>query len=177
MKIWAILLSLVMMLSGCDADSEIERGMALRSLLLQSEKCTLDAHVMADYGEYSFSFKTKCSMDKNGIVRFEIIEPDSICGICGQVSANQGEILFGDTAVYFPLLSQAQISPVTGPWMVLNTLKSGYLRAACREGDQVRLTMDDLFFEQTYQIDIWLDTDNIPVYSEILSNGSRILVV
>ena len=175
MKLWAISLCMLLLLSGCDAASEMERGMALRSALQQSEGCTMDVEILADYGGFSDSFSMACTFDRDGNLDFTVTKPDTISGIKGKIAGDKGQIVFDDTVLYYELMADGTISPISGAWVFMKTLRSGYIRSACMEGEQLRLTIDDSFEDGALQVDAWLNSENTPVCADILFGGSRIM--
>lgn len=171
--IWAVFL---MILTGCSGTpKEIERGMALRSNLLQASSCTFDVEITADYGEKVHVFSMSCQGNAQGDVAFTVTAPETISGITGTVADEGGKLTFDDVALQFDLLADDQVTPVSAPWILLKTLRSGYLRAACTEDDQICLTIDDSYADDALQLDIWLDADDLPQRGEILYGGRRIL--
>ena len=176
MKRMISVLLLAVFLCGCSGSSgEIERGMALRSKLLAAESCTFDANITADYGDKVYAFSMGCSADKQGDLTFSVSAPETIAGITGTISADGGRLTFDDTALYFDLLADDQLTPVSGPWILIKTLRSGYLTSACVEEGSLRLTIDDSYDEDALQLDIWLDEGDLPKRAEILYDGRRIL--
>ena len=177
MKIGAISLILVIFLTGCDASSELERGMALRSSLLKAQSCSFVADVTAEYGDVSFLFSLQCTFDEQGNMDFTVLNPDSISGIRGKVSYNGGKLCFDETALFFELLTDEQISPVTAPWILMKTLREGYLTSVCMEDSFLRMTIDDRYQEDALTLDIWVNAENIPVRAEIVYDNVRILSI
>lgn len=177
MKTGAISLVLLILLTGCSADSEIERGMALRSALLQGDACSFQASIKADYADKACQFLLECSFDGNGGMTFSVLEPESIAGITGRIDGGNGALTFEDTALHFGLLADDQLSPVAAPWILIKTLRSGYLTSACMDGEQLMLTIDDSFQEDALTLDIWLNSSDLPERAEILYDGKRILSV
>ena len=175
MKIWAISLCLLLLLTGCDPGSELERGMALRSAVLSAEKCCMDVHITADYGDFLSQFSLTCLFDNKGDLSFSVLQPESIEGIKGGISSSEGSIQFENTVLYFDLLADEQLSPISAPWILMKALRSGYLKNACIDGTDLLLTFEDSFEDDALQVDIWLDSDNIPERAEILFRGYRIL--
>lgn len=151
--------------------------MALRSRLLKASSCAFDAAVTADYGDALYEFNMACQADDRGDVTFTVSEPESISGIRGIISSKGGQLTFDDTALAFDLMADGQVSPVSAPWLLLKTLRGGYLTAAGMEGELLRLTMDDSYADDALQLDIWLDGENLPVRAEVLYGGRRILTV
>jgi len=174
MKKWAIFLLFLVCLSGCGASEEIERGMALRSSLLRSSG-SFDTEITADYGEKCHVFSMQCDFDESGNLGFEVTAPEEISGITGNIRNATGALTFDDTVLYFDLLTDDQLSPVSAPWIFLKTLRSGYLTSAGKEEELLRLSIDDSYEEDALHLDIWLNGDNIPEYAEIVYDGRRIL--
>lgn len=176
MKKVGVLFLLLLLLTGCDgAPKEIERGMALRSSLLQGNGCSFDADITADYGDKVHSFSVSCQADAQGNLQFTITEPQTIAGITGIISEDSGKLTFDGMALEFDTMAEDRVSPVTAPWIFLKTLRSGYLTSACVEGEWLRLTIDDSYEDDALQLDIWLDEKNSPLRAEILCDGRRIL--
>lgn len=176
MKRLAVLLILAWLLCGC-RQTELEQGMALRGKLLQAEECTFDAKVTADYGDKLYEFSMACKADKDGVVTFTVTEPETISGITGKVNKSGGAITFDDTVLEFGLMAEGRLSPVSAPWLLIKTLRSGYLKSAGREDGVTRLTLDDSFQEDALMVDVWMGEDGLPTRGEILSDGRRILTV
>lgn len=176
MKKFGLLISFLLVLTGCsNTSSEIERGMALRSKLLQADSCSFDAEITADYGDSLYTFAMSCQGNTKGDVAFSVTSPESIAGITGVIDDEGGKLTFEDVALQFDTMADDQVTPVVAPWIFLKTLRSGYLTSACTEDGQIRLTMDDSYEEDALQLDIWLTEDEIPVRAEILYDGRRIL--
>ncbi len=177
MKTIAILLCIMLLLSGCSSqDGDIDSAMALRSQL-QRQEASFDALITADYGDTLHSFTTSCTVHTDGSLDFTVRSPEAIAGIAGTLSGSGGALKFEDQALAFPMLADGQISPVSAPWVFMNTLKSGYLTSAGREGEYLRLAIDDSYRDDALHMDIWLDSDGNPVRGEILWQGRRILSV
>lgn len=174
MKKRAIFLLFFVFLTGCAGSEKIERGMALRSTLLRSSG-SFHTAILADYGEKSHSFAMDCIFDDTGDLTFTVTEPESIAGITGSVRDSGGTLTFDETVLYFELLTDEQLSPVSAPWIFLKTLRSGYLTSAGEDGELLRLSIDDSYEEDALHLDIWLDSRDIPRRAEIVYDGRRIL--
>ena len=176
-KLAAMLIALVI-LTGCTGKgNEMDRAMGLRAALLGSEGCTFTAHLCADYGDELHEFTLYCEGKNSGDLGFRVEEPESIEGITGRFQGEKGELTFDDMAVAFPLLADGQVTPVSGPWILLKTLLGGYLTACNQEGDLLHLTISDSYAEDALQLEIWLDGEDRPVQAEILYGGRRILTM
>ena len=174
-KILAMVL-LLLTLGGCVAKDEgMDRAMALRQRLLKAEGCSFDVELTADYGDKTFTFCLKCDADSKGNVKFQVTAPQSIAGITGEISTSGGKLTFDGQALTFQLMAQGQISPVSAPWILLKTLRSGYLTSSGQDGQCLRIAIDDSYADDALHLDIWLDMGDIPVRGEILWQGRRIL--
>lgn len=176
MKKLALLAVLCLTLCGCSNTSrEIDTGMALRSRLLKAESVSWDADITADYGDEFYTFSMGCRGDSQGNVSFTVTGPDTIAGISGSLGAQGGKLTFDDTALAFELLADHQLSPVSAPWILLTTLRSGCLTSACAEEDRIRLSIDDSYRDDALHLDIWLDSEDRPAQADILYGQRRIL--
>ena len=175
MKKWAISLIMLLFLVGCSAATELERGMALRGSLLKAQEVAWDAEVTARYEDRSYTFGLNCRFDGQGNMAFTVTAPETISGIQGTVSQAGGNLRFEDTALYFELLTDDQISPITAPWILMKTLRGGYITSGCEENGLLRLSIDDSYEEDALKLDVWCSEDNLPIRGEILYDGLRIL--
>lgn len=167
---------LLLILSGCSGDDRLETGLALRSRLLQGNGCTFSMDILADNSREISEFSLDCTADAKGNLQFTVTDPESISGISGRLSASGGALTFDGMALDFGLFPEGELSPVSAPWIFLNTLRSGNLISACEEGEHTRLSLDDSYAEDALRLDIWLEQEN-PVRAEVLSAGRRILTL
>lgn len=175
MKKVGALLVFVCILAGCsNVSNEMERGLALRDKLL-SCGCSFDTDITADYGDKVYTFSMQCAGDAQGNMTFIVTAPETISGITGTVDNSGGRLTFDETALQFDLMADDQVTPVSAPWILLKTLRSGYLTSANTEEELLRLTIDDSYEDDALHLDIWLNSDDIPVQAEILYDGRKIL--
>ncbi len=151
--------------------------MKLRASLLGCLECSFDVTITADYGDELHVFAMNCQSGGRGDVQFTVTKPESIAGITGTISSGEGKLTFDDAALYFPLLADGQITPVSGPWILMKTILGGYLTAANQEEDLLHLTIHDSYEEDALQMEIWLDDADLPVCGEILYDGRRIVTM
>jgi hypothetical protein len=164
-------------LLGCNGESnDLQRGMQLREKMLNNS-CSFVAEITADYGDKSYTFSAGCTAHPMGNLNFVVLSPESIGGITGKITAESGFLTFDDAVLAFPLLADGEVSPVSAPWMLVKTLRSGYLAAAGKDGEYLQLTIYDSYEEDAMQVDIWLDETDTPIRAEILYDGRRILTL
>ena len=169
MKRCLLLLLIMVMFSGCSKSEDgVSRAIALRNHLLQSTGCSFDAVITADYGEKIYTFSTKNTVNGNGDLRFEVINPDTIKGITGEISEDSGKLTFDDKVLLFELLADEQVTPVSAPWIFMKTLRSGYIHGCEITEDGLHIQFDDSYEDDTLQMEIWTNQDYIPILGEIL---------
>lgn len=177
MKRLCILVLLVMTLCGCDRENNgLQRAMALRENMLNNS-CSFVAEISADYGDKSYTFSTGCTVDSTGNLSFVVLSPESIGGITGKITSERGFLTFDDTVLAFPLLADGEVSPVSAPWLLVKTLRGGYIASAGMDGEYLQLTIYDSYEEDALQLDIWIDDENRPIHGEILWQGRRVLAI
>lgn len=171
-----MLLGFLLFLTGCSGKNvELEKAMKLRANLLKAESVTFCVDISADYGDTLQLFSMDCRTDNQGNVSFTVTAPETISGIRGMITDGNGALTFDDTALHFELLTDEQLSPSSAPWLLMKTLRSGYLTAAGTEGESIRLTIDDSYEEDALQLDIWLNDQELPQRAEVLYDGKNIL--
>lgn len=178
MKRLLVVFIAILFLFGCDnSKSSVEPGVVLRQKLLNGNGCKFLAVITADYGDYMQTFSMECTADRDGNIEFSVIEPESIAGITGNISHEGGRLTFDDNALAFSMLADGQIAPVSSPWIVIKTLRSGYIRACERKKDGTHLILDDSYENDALQVDAYLTADQIPEQADILWRGKRYLSV
>lgn len=174
-RLTGILLA-VLLLWGCAAGDGMDRALEARTKF-QSSGCRFRATISADYGDMIHTFVLDCAADEKGDVEFTVAAPDTISGITGRLTGESGFLTFDGEVLAFSLLADGQLSPVSAPWVLIHTLRGGYLRACGETESGLRLTIDDSYADNSMQVDIWLDGENIPTGAEVLWQGRRILTV
>lgn len=177
-RIWLVFGVLVLLLSGCSGeDALMERSLAIRSSVLSAQRIQFTCTVTADYGDRVFSFTAACTADQDGNIAFEITQPESIAGITGTLSAQGGKLTFDDIALDFGLLAEQMPSPVSGPYVLLQALRSGYIRAYSSQDGTFRMTVDESYRSDSLSLDICFDRNDIPVYAQISFQGQTLLTM
>ena len=173
-RLWA-LLTLMVFLCGCASENtELNRVLSFREKLL-SDCCSFTAEITADYGDQLYSFSVGCTADANGEVSFVVIAPESISGMSGKLKGDSGFLTFDDQVLAFPLLADGEVSPVSAPWLLIKTLRNGYISSAGKDGENIQVAMNDSYEEDALQVDIWLNEEDIPICADIMWQGRRVL--
>lgn len=164
------------LMSGCSSgDDSMGRALNLRSRLNAAQVCSFDAVIHADFGDKIYSFSMQCQVDSGGNLTFTVTEPATIAGITGRVSAQGGKLTFGDTALAFEMLAEGRLSPVSAPWVLVHTLKSGYITSCAQWEGGFVLSIDDRYEDDALNLTVYLGKDDLPVAAEIFWEGSRCL--
>lgn len=178
MKRLCFVVVLMFLLVGCSSsDKDMNKVISFRQALLEGKGCDFKATVTADYGENIYSFTMQCTTDADGNMRFEVLQPETISGITGIVTEEDGKLTFDEHALLFDTIAEGQLTPVTAPWVFVDTLRGGYIRSCGRDGDTLRIQIDDSYADNLMQLDIWIDDAIRPIRGEILWDGRRILSI
>ncbi len=173
----AAVLMVFVFLSGCSGGSApLDRALSLRSKILSSNGCSFRAGITADYGDKVYTFSMDCQTDKEGNLTFSVIEPGTIAGITGKVSNRGGAITFDDKVLAFQTMADGQVTPVTGPWLFMKALRSGYING-CTDGEgKFQISIDDSYEENALRLNVWIE-NHLPVSAEIFWQGRRVLTL
>ncbi len=167
---------ILLLCCGCSrVDSQMNRALALRERILNSEGCTFTTNITSDYGDRIYTFSMDCRADASGAVDFTVTAPETISGICGVLTEGEGKLTFDDQALFFEMLADGQVSPVSAPWLFMNTLIGGYIKACGREDRGLLIQIDDSYKEKALQLNIRTDQNDLPVSAEIFWQGMRIV--
>lgn len=178
MKRVLAMLLIVFLFAGCGSGGRgMERAMSLRERLLKSNGCAFDAVITADYGEKVYTFSMHCRTDSNGELTFTVTDPQTINGITGTIGPEGGNLTFDKQVLAFEMLADGQVTPVSAPWLLIHTLRSGYLASCGEDGGGLRIRIDDSYAEDALHLDIWLNSDDLPTRGEILWQGRRVVSV
>ena len=168
----------VLLLCGCSRENdEFDRAMSLRTRLLNANGCSFTAKVTADFTDKTYTFTMRCQSDRDGNLEFEVLEPEYISGIKGNIRYDGGNLTFDDTALAFTLQTDGFISPVSAPWVLIRALRGGYVRYCNQEDQLLRLTVDDSYQDDALTLDVWIDAECRPVQADIYENNRRILTI
>lgn len=174
-RIFAVLVSIIL-LTGCkNTGSDLSRAMALRERILSSNGCKFDAVITADYGDKVYTFGMTCQTNSQGDLTFTVTDPESISGIAGTVTQKGGHLTFDDRALAFEMLADGQVTPVSAPWLLIRTLRSGYLSACGKDEENLKIAIDDSYEDNALHLDIWVNHQDLPIRGEILWQGQRVL--
>lgn len=177
MKRLITMVFVLILLCGCGKQGDsMEQALQLRGKL-NGTKSSFDAVITADYGDTIFTFRLHCSYDANGELKFSVLEPETIAGISGRVSASGGKLEFDDVALAFDILADGLISPISGPWVMMNALTGGYITSAGADGEYTRVTIQDSYRNDAMTVDFWLKEDNTPLQADIIWKDRRILTI
>ena len=177
MKRLLCVILIVVSLLGCSNNTGMDKALQLRSRLLQSTGCTFQVEITADYGQRQYVFSEKCESDENNSLNFQVLEPETICGITGVVDDSGGKLTFDNEVLAFPLLADGLLTPVSAPWILLHSLRSGYINACEDSSDKIRIIIHDTYQEIPLEVHAYCDSDCSPYFAEIFWDGRRIITL
>lgn len=173
----AAFLCIIFLLCGCGKENEpLNKALSLRNRLLEGNGCSFTATVQADYGEKLYTFKMDCRTDQAGNLTFSVTQPATIYGITGKVSTAGGAITFDDKILAFPTIADDQVSPVSAPWLMIKTLRSGYLKGCATLDYGYEISIDDSYEDGALHFIIDAK-DETPISAEIFWEGRRVLTL
>lgn len=173
----ATFLCVIFLLAGCaNANVSLNSALALRESIAKSEGCSFQSTITADYGEELYTFTMECQVDKEGNMTFTVVQPVSLTGITGKINTSGGAITFDDKVLAFQPIADGQVTPVTAPWLLIKSLRSGYLRDSTDTENGYRISIDDSYEADALRLNIYVERD-LPVSGEIFWKGRRVLTL
>ena len=178
MKRLLAVVGLMVFLMGCGAEnSSTDGAVSLRNSILRCNQCSFNAQVTADYGDSLYTFDMVCKYDAEGDMSVTVTAPETISGVTARISKGTGQLTFDDKALTFALLADGVITPISAPWLFMEALTGGYISACGKDGDKLRIQIDDTFAEAQFHVDIWTMVDGTPARGEIVWQGRRIVSI
>lgn len=178
MKRFFALVLVVMTLTACGKkNTALDNALSFRKSLLSAEGCSFDAVITADYGDVIYNFKLGCRSEGENELAFTVLQPEAIAGITGTIDQDGGNIIFDDKALFFNTMADGQISPISSPWLMLRTLKSGYIKGAGNSANGEYIQIYDSYKEDALLLNYWLHENNIPNFAEIYWQGRRVVSI
>lgn len=169
---------IVLVLTGCSWDkSDVSDGLKLRQLLQSEDRYVFTAEITADYGDRIYTFTMDCGTDGTGDVDFSIVHPESIQGISGSITQTGGRLVFDDTVLLFDSLTQGQVTPVIGPWLMIKAIQGGYIQAVSEQNGKEELVIDDTFGTEKFRMLLELGEEGFPCGCEIYWQNRRMLTI
>ena len=174
----AVIVCIILLFSGCSSGSAgIEQAQSLRGKLNSSSGYSFRANITADYGTALYEFTLDCQVDREGNLSFTVITPESISGITGRINAQGARLTFEDKVLAFEPIADGQITPVTAPWVLIMTLRGGYLNGCTEDKDGYLLTIDDSYQDDALRLNIRINKDLLPQWAEIFWQNRRVLTL
>lgn len=176
MKRTAALLLSICILTGCAKHEDgLEPFIGLRKALLEANICSFQASITADYSESVYIFQMDCAFSRDGTLSFTVTDPETIAGITGKFTDQSAGITFDDKLLAFPVIADGQLTPVSAPWVFLNALRGGYMRAFGTTDDAYCLYISDSENGNPIELEIYTNNQYIPIRAEIIWENRRIL--
>lgn len=174
------ILSLILLLSlltGCKGEeSLLAQAVTFRGELISRGGCSFLAKITADYGAEVQHFALQCKTDGDGRVSFVVTEPDTIEGISGSMTGEDGLVTYDGLQLAFPLLVHEQISPVSAPALTVSCWLREYILSAGMSDGIYRVSYEKKIQGKDLLIDTYFEKD-IPISAELCYNGNRIIKI
>lgn len=176
MKRYFTIIMMFLLLTGCAGrNDDMSRALHFREKLLEQRGCCFTCRITADYGTVLYTFDLACEADSRGTVSFTVLSPESISGIEGQIKADGGKIKFDDDLLGFPLLSEELPTPLSAPWLLISSLRNGYIRTFDTQQGNMVLTIAQTYEDDSLHTRIQFDRNEMPSTCEVIWKGHRIL--
>lgn len=174
----AVAVFLVLFLCGCtNRNAPMDKILGLRTQITDSTEVSFDAIVTADYADEIHIFGMDCVMNDQGDLSFCIASPQTIEGITGNILSDGGHLTFDDEVLAFEPLADDLITPVGAPWILMKTLRSGYIKACSSESGGTLAIINDSYADNALQLNVWIDDSGVPSFAEILWNNYRFISI
>lgn len=173
-RLFAVFLTIFSLVGCSHKNSSMDKLYQFRNDLLQANVVSFDAEITTDYGQEYYTFQVSCSGDESGDLAFEVISPETISGIRGNVSREEGNLTFDDHILAFKTMAEDRLTPVTAPWVFLTALRGGYITSCGKTEDGYLAIIRDTYLDDYLSIDVSFQED-VPINADVFWNQTRII--
>ena len=178
MKRFSCLVLCVCFLCGCtSAKQPMDQALDFRNKILNSGSCSFTAEVQATIDEDIYVFQMECIAEHTGILKFTVTEPETIAGVGGEISTSGASLNFDDVVLSVPMVADGRLNPLSSPWVLINSLRSGYLSGIGGYENGFLLSIDDSYKEDALRLNVYTTNDFTPQRTEIYHNGICIIAM
>ena len=165
-------------MNGCEkTDDAYEQMVNLRRNIGETELCSFDVQICADYEDEIYTFEMSCRTNSDGGLNFEVTQPESIAGITGNFGDDYSNITFDDHVLAFKRMVDGRITPVSAPWIFLKALRSGYIEGCSETDNGIKVMLNDSYEDDAFHLYVWLNTQNMPCAAEIYWENMRVMTL
>ena len=176
------MITLCILLIGCRSEEQKEPEAKLAQQRYQSMSGgVMEAVVSSGIGcEEDAVFRLHCEYVPEGASRVEVLEPETVAGVCAIIDSGQLTVTYEDLCLPAGTLSRERISPAAClPWL-MDSLRDGWLLEQSDEELNgtpcLRLCLDESDDGASMESTLWLrKEDYTPLRGEISVDGEIIL--
>lgn len=169
---------MVLSFVGCGQNREpAQEALDLRTSLISAGGCSFVADIRADFPDRAYDFSVSCEYTAGENARIEVLQPEEIAGIKATVSGSGAAVEFDGMALDFGTMANGRVSAMEAAWLLCSCWHNGYISSAGKDGELCRTTYLDGYDDDELVVDTWLDSEGIPVHSEIVYDGVRCLTL
>ncbi len=151
--------------------------------LLQEEyqglaACDMQARVRCDSETEVLEYLLQCHWSADGISSVEILEPETMAGICAQFDQEKMTLVYEDMSLAVGHIEDTKLSPANVLPMVMEGIREGYIleKGADTLGEEkcLRLLFDTTEGERKIDYAVWFGAGHAPVRAEIIVDDAVI---
>lgn len=175
-KISAVLMMLLcLLLASC---SRMENGIAdaltFRESLQAGGGCRFTAQVVTRVEDRGYAFTLDCSYFCDAPTELTVTAPETIRGICAQITDRDAVLSFENVALDFGCLSDAMETPLYAPLVLGQSWDSAYIDCGGMDGEEYRVSYLLGYGEDELTVETWF-RNGTPVRGEIYDGGELLL--
>ena len=185
-KLWfCVPMMILLLLPACGAgggeDNEAEQlALVLRGEYLEMTACTATAEITADYGQrvYQYTMSVESAGEETVLT---LAAPETVAGITARLKGKDSLLEYDGIAVETGPMDGEGLTPVSVVPVLLETAKSGYIRACSWEENGALLRVDCVDPEgapgRGREVTLWFETDTHALSrGEIKLDGFRAIL-
>ena len=174
-RLTVMILAMLFCLFGCSKEEgQLSTAIDFRSKLVQANGCSFEGEITADYGDSIQSFRLTCDCDAQGIVRMNLLEPETLEGIAATVTEGGRKISYDGLIVDLSRLAQERLAPAAAPGLILESWLCGFIQWGQWEEGISQVSYEQELGDARFNIVTFFKND-LPFSAEVCYNNERVL--
>lgn len=178
-RLWMGILAVGLVCTGCQRENSVPLSEQYLALYAQMEGATMEVETITHGENLVGAFTLQCEYFTQADTTLTVLAPEEMMGVTATIAQGDLTLMYDGVCFNMGTLSQSAISPVSGCFLLLQALQSGWLLWENQEtyqGQDCLCLGLDMTGETAYLATVWLGLDDGLIRGgEIFVNDTLIL--
>ncbi len=173
-KVVLLFIPVVLLLSGCSADS-----LARQEILSRFSKASylqMTAEIKCEYENEQREYKLTCHYVPDGLCVVSVVEPEELLGLVAEFEGDEKRLSYQDTVLDAPLLGMEGLSPAGLLPLLCDAIRDGYIMEEngeeCNDIPAWRITFLEEGEKESLYYTVWFSKDDGRMLAAEVTTGT-----